>query len=87
MTTVRDNNLMITLSSELDAFHVKDIVTGKEADVNYASCFGGTFKYHSNFERKFSEQFGYAPSETNVFITEDVEKKINALIEFNRVDN
>ena len=86
MTTVKNNVLVVTLSNT-DAFRIINIANGKEAKVNYADCFGGTFKYHSNFERKFTEQFDYASSETTVFVTEDVEKKINALIEFNRVDN
>lgn len=87
MTTVKAFVLMVTLSSKSDSFHITDIANGKEAEVDYASCFGGAFKYHSNFDCKFEEQFGYAPAETTVLVSEEVEKKIDALIEFNRVDN
>ena len=87
MLTLKDNVLMVTLSNKSDAFHIKDIATGKEAEVSYADCFGCTFKYQSNFDCKFAEQFGLVPATTTVLVPEEVAKKIDALIEFNRVDN
>lgn len=87
MTTVKAFVLMVTLSSKSDSFHITDIATGKEVEVNYADCFGCTFKYQSGFDSKFAKQFGLIPATTTILVSEEVEKKIDALIEFNRVDN
>lgn len=86
MIAVR-NAVFVTYDSIKQEFIVKDLCTQKEANIPVIEFFGTCFKYDLGFISRFTSAINQYDDKPDIIITEIAKKRVDSLIEFNRIDN
>ena len=81
------NSVFVSYDSNKQEFIVKDLCTQKEAGIPVIEFFGICFKYDLGFISRFTAAVNQYDDKPEIIITEDAKKRIDSLIEFNRIDN